>query len=234
MELLNIKNLNTGYGDLQILRNISLTINKGEIVALLGSNGAGKSTLMRSIVGRLRVWSGEIVFKGQNITNLPPEKIVKLGISLAPERRRIFSGMTVKENLEIGAYQRRNGFKERIEKVFSIFPRLYERRNHLGGDLSGGEQQMLAIGRALMNEPDLLLIDECSLGLAPAIVENIIEVIKEINKSGVSLLIVEQDVQMALEISNRAYVMEVGEITISGQSKELINDTRIKESYLGM
>lgn len=234
MELLNIKNLNTGYGDLQILRNISLTINKGEIVALLGSNGAGKSTLMRSIVGRLRVWSGEIVFKGQNITNLPPEKIVKLGISLAPERRRIFSGMTVKENLEIGAYQRRNGFKERIEKVFSIFPRLYERRNHLGGDLSGGEQQMLAIGRALMNEPDLLMIDECSLGLAPAIVENIIEVIKEINKSGVSLLIVEQDVQMALEISNRAYVMEVGEITISGQSKELINDTRIKESYLGM
>ncbi|ACI20716.1 MULTISPECIES: ABC transporter ATP-binding protein [Thermodesulfovibrio] len=234
MELLNIKNLNTGYGDLQILRNISLRINKGEIVALLGSNGAGKSTLMRSIVGRLRVWSGEIVFKGQNITNLPPEKIVKLGISLAPERRRIFSGMTVKENLEIGAYQRRNGFKERIEKVFSIFPRLYERRNHLGGDLSGGEQQMLAIGRALMNEPDLLLIDECSLGLAPTIVENIIEVIKEINKSGVSLLIVEQDVQMALEISNRAYVMEVGEITISGESKKLINDARIKESYLGM
>lgn len=234
MELLSVKNLNTGYGDLQILRNVSLTINKGEIVALLGSNGAGKSTLMRCIAGRLRVWAGEIIFKNQNITNLPPEKIVKLGLSLAPERRRIFSGMTVKENLEIGAYQRRNGYKERMEKVFSIFPRLYERRNHLGGDLSGGEQQMLAIGRALMNEPELLLIDECSLGLAPTIVEDIIEVVKEINKSGVSLLIVEQDVHMALEISNRAYVMEVGEITISGESKKLMDDARIKETYLGM
>lgn len=234
MVLLDIKNLNTGYGSLQILKNVSLNINKGEIVALLGSNGAGKSTLMRSIAGRLRVWSGEILFKGQNITNLSPEKIVKAGISLSPERRRIFAGMTVKENLEIGAYQRRNGLKEKMEKVFSIFPRLYERKNHLGGDLSGGEQQMLAIGRALMNEPELLLVDELTLGLAPATVEILVDVLKKINESGVSILVVEQDVQMALEISNRAYVMEVGEITISGESKALMEDPKIKEAYLGM
>lgn len=234
MILLNVKNINTGYGDLQILRNVSLTINKGEIVALLGSNGAGKSTLMRSIAGRIRVWSGEIFFKDKNIANLAPEKIVKLGISLAPERRRIFSGMTVKENLEIGAYQRRDGLKQRMEKIFAIFPRLYERKNHLGGDLSGGEQQMLAIGRALMNDPELLLIDEFTLGLAPTIVQTLVEVVKQINDAGVSILLVEQDVHMALEISNRAYVMEVGEITISGESKVLIEHPKIKEAYLGI
>jgi len=234
MVLLNVKNINTGYGDLQILRNVSLTINKGEIVALLGSNGAGKSTLMRSIAGRIRVWDGEIFFKDKNIANLAPEKIVKLGISLAPERRRIFSGMTVKENLEIGAYQRRDGLKQRMGKIFSIFPRLYERKNHLGGDLSGGEQQMLAIGRALMNDPELLLIDEFTLGLAPTIVQTLVEVVKQINDSGVSILLVEQDVHMALEISNRAYVMEVGEITISGESKVLIEHPKIKEAYLGI
>lgn len=234
MILLNVKNINTGYGDLQILRNVSLTINKGEIVALLGSNGAGKSTLMRSIAGRIRVWDGEIFFKDKNIANLAPEKIVKLGISLAPERRRIFSGMTVKENLEIGAYQRRDGLKQRMGKIFSIFPRLYERKNHLGGDLSGGEQQMLAIGRALMNDPELLLIDEFTLGLAPTIVQTLVDVVKQINDSGVSILLVEQDVHMALEISNRAYVMEVGEITISGESKVLIEHPKIKEAYLGI
>lgn len=234
MVLLNVKNINTGYGDLQILRNVSLTINKGEIVALLGSNGAGKSTLMRSIAGRIRVWDGEIFFKDKNIANLAPEKIVKLGISLAPERRRIFSGMTVKENLEIGAYQRRDGLKQRMGKIFSIFPRLYERKNHLGGDLSGGEQQMLAIGRALMNDPELLLIDEFTLGLAPTIVQTLVDVVKQINDSGVSILLVEQDVHMALEISNRAYVMEVGEITISGESKVLIEHPKIKEAYLGI
>ena len=234
MILLNVKNINTGYGDLQILRNVSLTINKGEIVALLGSNGAGKSTLMRSIAGRIRVWDGEIFFKDKNIANLAPEKIVKLGISLAPERRRIFSGMTVKENLEIGAYQRRDGLKQRMGKIFSIFPRLYERKNHLGGDLSGGEQQMLAIGRALMNDPELLLIDEFTLGLAPTIVQTLVDVVKQINDSGVSILLVEQDVHMALEISNRAYVMEVGEITISGESKALIEHPKIKEAYLGI
>ncbi|HQD36575.1 MAG TPA: ABC transporter ATP-binding protein [Thermodesulfovibrio thiophilus] len=234
MVLLNVKNINTGYGDLQILRNVSLTINKGEIVALLGSNGAGKSTLMRSIAGRIRVWDGEIFFKDKNIANLAPEKIVKLGISLAPERRRIFSGMTVKENLEIGAYQRRDGLKQRMGKIFSIFPRLYERKNHLGGDLSGGEQQMLAIGRALMNDPELLLIDEFTLGLAPTIVQTLVDVVKQINDSGVSILLVEQDVNMALEISNRAYVMEVGEITISGESKVLIEHPKIKEAYLGI
>lgn len=234
MILLNVKNINTGYGDLQILRNVSLTINKGEIVALLGSNGAGKSTLMRSIAGRIRVWDGEIFFKDKNIANLAPEKIVKLGISLAPERRRIFSGMTVKENLEIGAYQRRDGLKQRMGKIFSIFPRLYERKNHLGGDLSGGEQQMLAIGRALMNDPELLLIDEFTLGLAPTIVQTLVDVVKQINDAGVSILLVEQDVHMALEISNRAYVMEVGEITISGESKVLIEHPKIKEAYLGI
>jgi branched-chain amino acid transport system ATP-binding protein len=234
MALLEVKNLNTGYGDLQILRDVSIEINEGEIVALLGSNGAGKSTLMRTIVGLNRAWSGEVIFNGINLTNAQSDKVVKAGISIVPEGRRLFAGMTVTENLYMGAYANRKNIKERIEKVFKIFPRLFERKDHLAGDLSGGEQQMVAIGRALMNEPKLLLIDEFSLGLAPTVVENLVKVLHDINKEGVAILIVEQDVQMVLEISQRAYVMEVGTITLQGKSLDLINDHKIKQAYLGI
>jgi branched-chain amino acid transport system ATP-binding protein len=234
MALLEVKNLNTGYGDLQILRDVSIEINEGEIVALLGSNGAGKSTLMRTIVGLNRAWSGEVIFNGINLTNAQSDKVVKAGISIVPEGRRLFAGMTVTENLYMGAYANRKNIKERIEKVFKIFPRLFERKDHLAGDLSGGEQQMVAIGRALMNEPKLLLIDEFSLGLAPTVVENLVKVLHDINKEGVAILIVEQDVQMVLEMSQRAYVMEVGTITLQGKSLDLINDHKIKQAYLGI
>ncbi|MCX7810718.1 MAG: ABC transporter ATP-binding protein [Leptospiraceae bacterium] len=234
MALLEVKNLNSGYGDVQVLRDVSMEINEGEIVALLGSNGAGKTTLFRTIIGLNRVWSGKIIFDGIDITNAPSEFIVKKGISIVPEGRRLFAGMTVTENLTMGAYVNRKNIEIKIQKIFDLFPRLFERRNHLAGDLSGGEQQMLAIGRALMNEPKLLLIDEFSLGLAPAVVESLIKIISDINREGVSILIVEQDVQMILEITHRAYVIEVGSITINGKSSELMHDSRIKEAYLGI
>ncbi|MCK7505046.1 MAG: ABC transporter ATP-binding protein [Desulfobacterales bacterium] len=229
--LLEVKNLNTGYGDLQILRDVTLAVNEGEVVALLGSNGAGKSTFMRTLVGRIRVWSGEVTMKGENLTNALSERIVQSGISIAPEGRRLFAGMTVTENLEMGAFCRRKDIKTRMDKIFQMFPRLYERRNHLAGDLSGGEQQMCSIGRALMNEPEVLLIDEFSLGLAPAIVDILINVVNDINKQGVSILIVEQDVQMVLDLSTRAYVMEVGAITLSGASRDLLDNPKIKEKH---
>jgi branched-chain amino acid transport system ATP-binding protein len=234
MALLEVKNLNSGYGDIQVLRDVSMEINEGEIVALLGSNGAGKTTLFRTIIGLNRVWSGKIIFDGIDITNAPSEFIVKKGISIVPEGRRLFAGMTVTENLTMGAYVNRKNIEIKIQKIFDLFPRLFERRNHLAGDLSGGEQQMLAIGRALMNEPKLLLIDEFSLGLAPAVVESLIKIVSDINREGVSILIVEQDVQMILEITHRAYVIEVGSITINGKSSELMHDSRIKEAYLGI
>jgi branched-chain amino acid transport system ATP-binding protein len=234
MALLEVKNLNSGYGDVQVLRDVSMEINEGEIVALLGSNGAGKTTLFRTIIGLNRVWSGKIIFDGIDITNAPSEFIVKKGISIVPEGRRLFAGMTVTENLTMGAYVNRKNIEIKIQKIFNLFPRLFERRNHLAGDLSGGEQQMLAIGRALMNEPKLLLIDEFSLGLAPAVVESLIKIVSDINREGVSILIVEQDVQMILEITHRAYVIEVGSITINGKSSELMHDSRIKEAYLGI
>jgi branched-chain amino acid transport system ATP-binding protein len=234
MALLEVKNLNSGYGDVQVLRDVSMEINEGEIVALLGSNGAGKTTLFRTIIGLNRVWSGKIIFDGIDITNAPSEFIVKKGISIVPEGRRLFAGMTVTENLTMGAYVNRKNIEIKIQKIFNLFPRLFERRNHLAGDLSGGEQQMLAIGRALMNEPKLLLIDEFSLGLAPAVVESLIKIVSDINREGVSILIVEQDVQMILEITHRAYVIEVGSITINGKSSELMHDSRIKQAYLGI
>lgn len=234
MALLEVKNLNTGYGDLQILRDVNLVVEKGEIVALLGSNGAGKTTFMRTVFGLNRVWSGEIIVNGENVANQSSTKVVKSGLSIVPEGRRLFAGMTVTDNLEMGAFTNRKSIKERIEMIFSIFPRLYERRDHLAGDLSGGEQQMVAIGRALMNDPKVLLIDEFSLGLAPAVVENLVKVVQNIHENGVSILIVEQDVQMVLELSHRAYVMETGSIVLTGESKDLINNPKIKEAYLGI
>ncbi|MCE5193905.1 MAG: ABC transporter ATP-binding protein [Nitrospiraceae bacterium] len=234
MALLEIKGLNTGYGDLQILRDISMDVDQGEIVALLGSNGAGKSTFMRTVVSLNWAWSGSVKMEGHSIKNAPSEKIVKSGISIVPEGRRLFAGMTVEENLEMGAFCKRDNIKKRIDYIFQILPRLHDRRDHLAGDLSGGEQQMCAIGRALMSKPKVLLIDEFSLGLAPAVVESLINVVVEINKAGVSILIVEQDVQMVLEMASRAYVMEVGAITLSGDSKDLLKNPKIKEAYLGM
>lgn len=234
MALLEIKNLNTGYGDLQILRDINMEINEGEIVALLGSNGVGKTTLMRTVVGLNKAWSGEIIMRGENLTNASSDKIVKSRISIVPEGRRLFAGMTVTENLEMGAFCNRKNIKERMDKIFQIFPRLFERKNHLAGDLSGGEQQMVAIGRALMNEPKVVLIDEFSLGLAPAVVEKLQGVVSDINNHGVSILIVEQDVQMVLNMSNRAYIMEIGSITLSGKSSELLDNPKIREAFLGM
>ncbi|MCX8027078.1 MAG: ABC transporter ATP-binding protein [Thermodesulfovibrionales bacterium] len=234
MALLDIKELSTGYGDLQILRNINIEIEKGEIVALLGSNGAGKTTLMRTIVGLNRIWKGDVFMDGQRLTNASSTKIVSSGVSIVPEGRRLFAGMTVTENLEMGAYCNRKNIKEKIERIFDFMPRLRERKNHLAGDLSGGEQQMCAIGRALMNEPKILLIDEFSLGLAPTIVDSLVEIVHRINQEGVSVFIVEQDVQLVLDMSVRAYVMEIGEITLSGASKDLMNDPKVKEAYLGM
>lgn len=234
MALLEIKNLNTGYGDLQILRDVNLTVDKGEIVALLGSNGAGKTTFMRTVFGLNRAWSGEIIVNDINVTNKPSTTVVKSGLSIVPEGRRLFAGMTVTENLEMGAFTNRTNIKSKIDNIFQIFPRLFERKDHLAGDLSGGEQQMVAIGRALMNDPKVLLIDEFSLGLAPTVVETLVKIVKDIHMSGVSILIVEQDVQMVLELSHRAYVMEIGAITLSGLSSDLINDPKVKEAYLGI
>ncbi len=234
MALLEVKNLNTGYGDLQILRDINLTVDKGEIVALLGSNGAGKTTFMRTVFGLNRVWSGEILIYDENVANHSSTKVVKSGLSIVPEGRRLFAGMTVTDNLVMGAFTNRKDIKQRIDKIFSIFPRLFERKDHLAGDLSGGEQQMVAIGRALMNDPRVLLIDEFSLGLAPTVVDVLVKVLQDIHENGVSILIVEQDVQMVLELSHRAYVMETGRIVLSGNSKDLINDPKIKEAYLGI
>lgn len=234
MALLEVKNLNTGYGDLQILRDVNLTVDKGEIVALLGSNGAGKTTFMRTVFGLNRAWSGEIIVNGINVTNKPSTVVVKSGLSIVPEGRRLFAGMTVTENLEMGAFINRSNIKSKIDNIFQIFPRLFERKDHLAGDLSGGEQQMVAIGRALMNDPKVLLIDEFSLGLAPTVVENLVKIVKDIHMSGVSILIVEQDVQMVLELTHRAYVMEIGAITLSGLSSDLINDPKVKEAYLGI
>ncbi|MCL4456017.1 MAG: ABC transporter ATP-binding protein [Nitrospirae bacterium] len=234
MALLEIKNLNAGYGDLRVLRDVSMEVNEGEIVAFLGSNGAGKSTFMRTIVGLNRAWSGDVIMNGKRLTNSPSEKIIKSGIGIVPEGRRLFAGMTVTENLEMGAYCNRKDIRRRMDSIFQSFPRLYERKDHLAGDLSGGEQQMCAIGRALMSEPKILLIDEFSLGLAPTVVDSLTKVVQDINRQGVSILIVEQDVQMVLEMSSRAYVMEVGAITISGNSKDLIDNPKIKEAYLGM
>lgn len=234
MVLLEVKNLNTGYGDLQILRDVSLDVGEGEIVALLGANGAGKSTLMRTMVGLNRAWSGEVSLRGKNLTNASSTKIVKSGIAIVPEGRRLFAGMTVTENLDMGGYCNRKDIKSRMDKVFHYFPRLHERKDHLAGDLSGGEQQMCAIGRALMNDPRILLIDEFSLGLAPTVVDTLLEIVSDINKQGVSILIVEQDVQMVLEMSSRAFIMEIGSINLSGNSVDLLDNPKIKEAYLGM
>lgn len=232
---LEVREVSTFYGKIEALKKVSLYLEKGEIVTIIGANGAGKTTILRTISGLLHPKFGKIFFKGKSIEKLPPEKIVSLGISHCPEGRRIFPTLTVVENLKIGAWTRKNKkeIETDIERIFSIFPILKERRNQSGGTLSGGEQQMLAIGRALMTKPEVLLLDEPSLGLAPKVVEKIFEIIKEINKQGMSILLVEQNANIALHIAKRGYVIETGKIILTDTSKNLLNNENVKKAYLG-
>lgn len=235
--MLKISNLNVYYGKSIALRNVTIEVGEREVVSLLGANGAGKSTTLRTVSGLLTPRSGEIFFLGEKINGFPPHKIVKKGISHCPEGRRIFPDMDVYENLVMmGAYLRsdKKEVMDSLESVYVLFPKLKERRNQKGGTLSGGEQQMLAIGRALMSKPRLLLLDEPSLGLAPAAVQDLARRIREIHESGVTVLLVEQNAHMALGISDRAYVLEVGKIALSGKAKELIQIDQVKKAYLGM
>jgi branched-chain amino acid transport system ATP-binding protein len=234
--LLSMENITTGYGKAQVLKKVSIILKKGEIVALVGANGAGKTTSLRCITGMIKPWEGTVKLNEKRIDQLEVYEIVFLGISYCPEGRDIFANLTVYENLKIGAYliKERKKFKSIISRIYDLFPLLQERRNQIAGSLSGGEQQMLAIGRALMSEPNILLLDEPSLGLAPIIVEGIFETIRQINSSGTSILLVEQNVSLALDIAERAYVLEKGEIKLSGFSKELGESEYVKNSYLGI
>jgi branched-chain amino acid transport system ATP-binding protein len=233
--VLEINGINVFYGAIHALKNLSLQAEPGKIVTLIGGNGAGKSTTLKTISGLLRPVSGTITYKGQDLTKIPPEKIVSLGISHVPEGRRVFAPMTVLENLEMGAYLRKDkpGIKEDLESVFQRFPRLRERRKQLAGTLSGGEQQMLAIGRALMARPELLLMDEPSMGLAPLLVREIFNIIKDINSRGTTILLVEQNAHMALSIADQAYVIETGEIVLQGTADQLMKSEAVKKAYLG-
>ncbi len=233
--MLKIDNIDVYYGAIHALKGISLTVNKGEIVTLIGANGAGKSTALRTISGLLKPKTGKISFEGQEITGVKAHEIVKLGISQVPEGRRIFTEMTVMENLDMGAFTRKDkdGIKEDLAQVFKRFPRLEERRDQLAGTLSGGEQQMLAMGRALMSRPNLLLLDEPSMGLAPLLIKEIFHIIEDINKTGTTVLLVEQNANMALSIANRAYVLETGRITLAGDAKKLAASEDVRKAYLG-
>lgn len=233
--MLKIDNINVYYGAIHAIKGVSLEVNEGEIVTLIGANGAGKSTILRTISGLLKPKTGEVNFEGKNIAGMPAQNIVKLGISQVPEGRRVFANMTVLENLELGAYIRsdKQGIKEDMNVVFERFPRLSERLTQLAGTLSGGEQQMLAMGRALMSRPRLLLLDEPSMGLAPLLVKEIFSIIKDINATGTTILLVEQNANMALSIANKAYVLETGRITLSGSAKELAASEEIRKAYLG-
>ena len=234
-KMLEVKDLHVYYGAIHALKGVSFAMNEGEIVALIGTNGAGKSTTLNTISGLLDPEPGQLFFKGEEITNTPPQTIVEMGIIQVPEGRKIFSRMTVRENLEMGAYvfSDRDKIEEDIEKAFLQFPRLKERQKQLGGTLSGGEQQMLAMARSLMSRPKLLLMDEPSMGLAPILVEQVFEIIQEINKQGATVLLVEQNAQMALSIADHAYVLETGNIVLEGPGEELLNNPLVKEAYLG-
>jgi len=233
--LLELKDLNVFYGGIHALKDVSLKINEGEIVTLIGSNGSGKTTTLRTISGLEKAKSGQIIFEGEDITAKPASEIVKLGISHVPEGRRVFSTMSVYENLEMGAYIRSDkaGIRKDMEKIFNWFPILYERRNQNAINLSGGEQQMLAIGRALLSRPKVLLLDEPSMGLAPIIVNEIFEIIKDINKDGMTILLVEQNAKMALQCADRAYIIKNGSIELEGTSEELLNNDLVRKAYLG-
>ena len=238
--MLEIENLAVNYGGIEAVKSVSLTVPDNEIVTLIGANGAGKSTILRTIAGLVKPASGRIYYSGDNagksaldITGLPPYKIVSLGITMAPEGRRVFPDLTVLENLKIGAYLRKDDLSGDLDWVFGLFPRLKERSWQTAGTLSGGEQQMLAVGRALMSRPKLLMMDEPSLGLAPLIVKGIFEIIREINCQGVTILLIEQNANVALHVANTAYVLETGRLTLSGAGRELLNNEAVKKAYLG-
>lgn len=234
--MLTIRDLNVYYGGIHALNSVSLEVDEGEIVTMIGANGAGKSTTIRTVSGLVRARSGEVLFEGKPIHTLPAHEIVVLGIGQAPEGRRVFSNMTVRENLELGAYTRSRQIaqvKSDMERVFEQFPRLKERGTQSAGTLSGGEQQMLAIGRALMARPRLLMLDEPSLGLAPFLVRNIFSIIREINKQGVTILLVEQNANQALKIANRGYVLETGRVILSDSAQNLLKNDSVRKAYLG-
>ncbi|QXE84839.1 ABC transporter ATP-binding protein [Geomonas nitrogeniifigens] len=232
--MLKVENISVNYGAIKALQNVSFQINQGEIVALIGANGAGKTTILNTISNIVPSVAGKITYLDKEITKLPPHEIVKLGISQVPEGRRVFAKMSVLENLEMGAYTRSdNEIASDMEKIFQRFPRLNERKKQPAKTLSGGEQQMLAMGRALMSRPKLLLLDEPSMGLAPMLVEQIFQIIQEINASGTTILLVEQNANMALSIAHRAYVLETGEVVLQGDAKELASNPEVRKAYLG-
>lgn len=235
MSLLSVENVRAGYGSMEVLHDVTLSLDEGEIVTLIGANGAGKSTTLNVICGIVRPWSGIVRIREKEVTRVSTPEIVRLGVSQVPEGRKLFSELTVRENLEMGAYLRRDKTEVRrdMEHIFELFPILRDRMNQRAGSLSGGEQQMCAIGRALMARPRVLLLDEPSLGLAPILVAQIFEMIRRLHKSGVALLLVEQNAKMALEIAHRGYVMETGRVLMEGDAKSLLNDPRVRSAYLG-
>jgi len=236
MALLEIKGMSVHYGRIQALDRVSISVDEGEIVSLIGANGAGKTTTMRAIAGLLPLSKGTITFEGKDITKVPGHRRVKQGISLTPEGRGIFPAMTVRENLDMGAYGRTDkaGIKQDLDRVFDLFPRVKERSTQKGGTMSGGEQQMLAIGRALMSRPKVLLLDEPSMGLAPQFIRQVFKIIKQVNEQGTTVLVVEQNANQALALADKAYVLETGEITHAGTGRELLTNPAIKEAYLGV
>ena len=235
MALLEVKDLQVYYGMIQALKGISFNVDKGEIIALIGANGAGKTTTLQAVTGLLPKKAGTVTLNGTDITKLPPHKIVKMGMAHVPEGRRVFARLTVYQNLNMGAYTKRDkeAFSKNLEMVYEKFPRLKERRNQLAGTLSGGEQQMLAMGRALMSQPGILLMDEPSMGLSPSYVNEIFQIIEEVSASGTTVLLVEQNAKKALSIADRAYVLETGKVVLEGKASDLLNDESIKKAYLG-
>ena len=233
--MLKVNNLNVHYGVINAVKNVTFDVNEGEIVALIGANGAGKTSIMHALSGLLKSTTGDIFFMDKNINKMPAHKIIAEGLAQVPEGRRIFAQLSVEDNLEMGAYLRTDkiGIERDLENIYNKFPRLKERKHQLAGTLSGGEQQMLAMGRALMTRPKLLLLDEPSMGLSPILVNEIFEIIKEINKDGVTIFLVEQNANKALSIANRAYVLETGKITISGEASDVANNPKVREAYLG-
>ena len=234
MALLEVQDIQVYYGMIQALKGVSFSVNEGEVIALIGANGAGKTTTLHTVTGLLRAKSGHIIYDGQDITKVPPHKIVTMGMAHVPEGRRVFANMTVLQNLKMGAFTRsdKNEIDATIEKVYKRFPRLKERQNQTAGTLSGGEQQMLAMGRALMSHPKLIVLDEPSMGLSPIYVNEVFDIIQSINRDGVTVLLVEQNAKKALSIANQAYVLETGKIVLSGDAKQLMNDDKVKKAYL--
>ena len=232
--LLEVDNINVYYGAIHAIKGISFHVNEGEIVTLIGANGAGKTTSLNTVTGLLRSKTGDVKFEGKSIAHMAAHSVVKQGLALVPEGRRIFTQLTVEENLEMGAYTRdKSEIPGALEQVFELFPRLKERRSQIGGTLSGGEQQMLAMGRALMSKPRLMMLDEPSMGLAPILVEQVFEIIRSLHQAGTTILLVEQNAQMALSIADRAYVLENGQITLSGTGAELAQSEKVRKAYLG-